>query len=422
MKNNYYALFGVLFLLLSLGGAVYLVYQNADNRKQAAIGVKSAYDLKQEAAQIAKLEQKVQDAAQIAADKNQTGGSKAANDKLAAAQAVLDAAKKASGGVVGTDAGSCVKPNIWCAGCGGFCSDGSQICDAAITAKCGEMPQRGGNYVLKPSTGCSGTYYYECNCSTGSYCFDRGTGTNGEQCNPSTNDGLCAVAGITAPVVGGAPAGTTNTYYCPGQFIGEAGASQSCTTLPKAGFNINCYCGTIQIDTIGAGFKSQSMKCGCASNNVDVSTQTVTTATKIPTPTFVITTDTPAPTPTGTYIPTNTPTPTTPVITNTPTPIPTIAYLGCGYTPCDTTGKICNSGLTCVTANNSNQYCSLPQYVNTCKTNPGYAGCCTAPDTKITEGPSPTRIILPISGVEFPSQALTIIGGIATLLGFLILL
>ena len=35
---------------------------------------------------------------------------------------------------------------------------------------------------------------------------------------------------------------------------------------------------------------------------------------------------------------------------------------------------------------------------------------------------TPTRIILPESGVEFPSQFLTLLGGIITLLGFLILL
>jgi hypothetical protein len=40
----------------------------------------------------------------------------------------------------------------------------------------------------------------------------------------------------------------------------------------------------------------------------------------------------------------------------------------------------------------------------------------------VSDEPSPTRILLPVAGVEFPSQVLTIIGGIVTLLGFLILL
>ncbi len=37
-------------------------------------------------------------------------------------------------------------------------------------------------------------------------------------------------------------------------------------------------------------------------------------------------------------------------------------------------------------------------------------------------GPSPTRILLPLAGFNFPFQALTLLGGIVTLLGFLILL
>lgn len=419
MKNKYYAIFGVVFLLLSLAGAFYLVTQNAENRGLANL----TYDQRREAEEIAKLEKKVKDAE----ENPNIGDSAAAQRALEAAQAALEAAKKAQGSVVGTDPNNCSRPNIWCAGCGGFCSDGSQTCDSAIYAKCGEMPQRGGNYVLKPSTGCSGTYYYECTCTAGSYCFDRGTYGGMEQCTNA--GGLCDVAKITAPVAGGAPAGTTNTYYCPGQFIGEAGASQSCTTLPKADFNINCYCGTIQVDTVGGGFKSQSMKCGCTKDVI---------AQVLPTNIPVIPTATPTrtiPTPTGTYIPTNTPIPTiTPIPTNTlvptntpvPTATPTPAIFGCGYTPCDDNNNRCSSGLTCITANNNNRYCSQPQYTNTCKTNPGYTGCCTAPIVPTTpvyaQGPSPTRIILPVSGFEFPSQALTIIGGIATLLGFLILL
>ncbi|PIU73257.1 hypothetical protein COS78_03275 [Candidatus Shapirobacteria bacterium CG06_land_8_20_14_3_00_40_12] len=36
--------------------------------------------------------------------------------------------------------------------------------------------------------------------------------------------------------------------------------------------------------------------------------------------------------------------------------------------------------------------------------------------------PSPTRILLPLAGFEFPSLTLTLLGGIVTILGFLILL
>ena len=40
----------------------------------------------------------------------------------------------------------------------------------------------------------------------------------------------------------------------------------------------------------------------------------------------------------------------------------------------------------------------------------------------IAEDPSPTRILLPAAGINFPSLALTLLGGIVILLGFLILL
>jgi hypothetical protein len=41
---------------------------------------------------------------------------------------------------------------------------------------------------------------------------------------------------------------------------------------------------------------------------------------------------------------------------------------------------------------------------------------------EFTPTPTPTRIVLPQSGFDFPSQALTILGTIVTLVGFLILL
>ena len=100
-------------------------------------------------------------------------------------------------------------------------------------------------------------------------------------------------------------------------------------------------------------------------------TNTPKVPTNTPKPTA---TSTPTPTATGTPKPTNTPTPTstpTPTATGTPQPIAT-------NTP--------------------------------------------TPTEVIAQGPSPTRIILLESGVEFPSQILTIFGGIITLLGFLILL
>ena len=46
----------------------------------------------------------------------------------------------------------------------------------------------------------------------------------------------------------------------------------------------------------------------------------------------------------------------------------------------------------------------------------------TVTPSPIDEGPSPTLIILPLAGLKFPSQALILLGGIITLLGFLVLL
>ncbi len=190
------------------------------------------------------------------------------------------------------------------------------------------------------------------------------------------------------------------------------------------------------------GYKCGSNNTGCVL--VDLITATPTKKPPTSTPTIPKSTITPTQTPTGTLVPTNTPTITitptqtptgtlvptnTPTITLTPTqtptgtlvptntPTPTTVVLGCGYTPCDDNDRPCSSGLTCISADNGNRYCSQPSYVDACKINPGYTSCCTAP-----QGPSPTRIILPNAGFEFPAQALTVVGVIVTLFGFLILL
>lgn len=405
MKNKYYAIFGVLFLLLSLGGAIYLSFQNADTQKNATN--KICADIGDPKAR------------QACADAN--GGDM--NAPIEGANEILNLSRAACGPGDG-------KLGYWCDACGGFCTSGKSLtCDQAGIKKCGEYPVHGstvtgvGSDCAPPAGGQS------CNCSGTNVCF-----INTGQCIHSTgngiSDGLCAVWGLigspkTTAELNDKTLTTNNAiYFCKDKFLVEN--NNSCNTPAPANFNINCYCGTIQIDR-GNGFTTESMSCKCDTPEKPTRTPTPTriptntptgtrTPTRTPTPTFIIITDTPVPTPTGTFYPTNTPIPTdTPVPTSTPVP----AYLGCGYTPCDNAGKQCTSGLVCITANNSAQYCSLPQYTTTCATNPGYTGCCTAP---VAQGPSPTRIILPISGVEFPSQALTIIGSIATLLGFLILL
>jgi len=342
MKNKYYAIFGVLFLLLSLGGAIYLSFQNADTRNKA------------------------------------TG-----NDKCQANQQICQTnnAGKNTGYLC-----KCITdldPNDWnCA-----------------TQDLKECPTEGG-----------------------------GVDPNNFYCDPATKvkiSGRCLVADA------GSKISVAYKYKCADKFNMNNGCQENETVLRNVGSACfdNNFCGTQQID-----LQNQS-SCFMSVEDRNCITPTKPVSTNTPTPTR---TNTPSPTPTGTVVTptptnTNTPTPTgtvvtpTPTNTNTPTPTgtvvtptpPVISYLGCGYTPCDSTGKICNSGLSCITTNNSNQYCSKPELIEQCKVNPGYAGCCTVPNT---QGPSPTRIVLPVSGVNFPVQALTIIGGITTLLGFLILL
>ena len=161
-----------------------------------------------------------------------------------------------------------------------------------------------------------------------------------------------------------------------------------------------------------------------------------------------------------TLTPTNTPRPTatntpTPTATGTlkPTPTPTSTPNTCGGT-CGSNSN-CQSDYVCFDG-----YCRNPSCTNSvdcicpgepnlcggtcgsntnCKSNffcsggfcrnpscPDETNCiCQStivPTKVIAEGPSPTRIILLESGVEFPSQILTLVGGIITLLGFLILL
>lgn len=343
MKNKYYAIFGVLFLLLSLGGAIYLSFQNADTRNKAT-----------------------------------------ANDKCQANQQICQTNN------AGNNTGYLCKciteldPNDWnCA-----------------TQDLKECPTDGG-----------------------------GADPNKFYCDPINKvkiSGRCLVADT------GFKISVAYKYKCADKFNMGNGCQEGETVLRDVGSACfdNNFCGTQQIDLQDQKSCFMSVEdhnCDVKPTNTKTPTPTPTNTT-IPTPTPTGTVVTPTPTNTPTNTPTATPTPTGTVVTPTPTNTsaptatptpPVIVYLGCGYTPCDSTGKICNSGLTCITANNSNQYCSKPELTEACKVNPGYTGCCTTP---LAEGPTPTRIVLPVSGFNFPIQALTIIGGITTLLGFLILL
>jgi hypothetical protein len=100
------------------------------------------------------------------------------------------------------------------------------------------------------------------------------------------------------------------------------------------------------------------------------------------------------PTPTPRDNPTPTPTPPITITvtpTNTPTPTPP---LGCGETPCETSADCgIGVGLSCVTADDGEGYCAIPQYSQACAENPSVETCCEEPTTTIT--PTPTTPVGP---------------------------
>ena len=205
------------------------------------------------------------------------------------------------------------------------------------------------------------------------------------------------------------------------------------------------FCGSQQLDVYFGPNDS------CWVDYWDDSCDAPTATPRSPTNTPIPPTNTPTPTATGTPRPTNTPTPTA---TTTPVPpTPTSLPNTCGGT-CGSNGNCqsdyvcfegycrnpsCTSSIDCVCPGEPN-LCGGTCGSNTnCKSNlfcsegfcrnpscPGQTDCvCQSspvPTKVVANGPSPTRIILLETGVEFPSQILTLVGGIITLLGFLILL
>lgn len=181
-------------------------------------------------------------------------------------------------------------------------------------------------------------------------------------------------------------------YNCPGRTDLAGGCQQNEQVIPAGSSSVcfeNNFCGSQQIDSDiwQDCFMSVVDKCSTPTQplsqvhptNTPIPTSTPRpsiTPTITPRPTLTLT-PTPSPTSTPTLTPTPSSTP-TPGPSSTPTPGPTSTPVPPTNTP--------------------------------------------LPTKYIAEGPSPTRIILPESGVEFPSQMLTIFGGIITLLGFLILL
>lgn len=259
----------------------------------------------------------------------------------------------------------------------------------------------GGLYLVKniqdtrnrAETGCWAT----CNCSCGlTFCADpNGRGCHYEcldKCGEISNygsftDSPCDQVTATAKCLT-AKSGTmdvVNHYKCPGLVsIPAAGCSSNVTTFRNVTSVCvdESLCGVQQIDYQNC-FVSYLKICKTPTDTpTDTPRSPTNTPTLTPRPTATSTprpTATPTPGPSSTPTPTNLPTSTpTPGPTSTPTPGPTSTPVPPTNTP--------------------------------------------VPTDVITQGPSPTRIILPESGIEFPSQLLTIIGGIITLLGFLILL
>lgn len=281
----------------------------------------------------------------------------------------------------------------------------------------------GGIYLVKNTQdnrnqaidGCWAT----CNCSCGvSFCADpKGRGCHYEcldKCGEISNygsftDDPCNQVNATSKCLT-AKSGTmdvVNHYKCPGETsISAAGCTKNVKTYRNT--NSVCVdeslCGVQQIDYQNC-FVSYLKICKKPTSPPETIRDSAT-PTKKRTPTKKSTL-VPSKKPTSTLVPTatNTPKPTlttTPAPTATNTPKPTLTT-----TPAPT-------------ATNTPKPTPTPTPGPT--STPVPPTNTPVPTSVIAQGPSPTRIVLPQSGVEFPSQMLTIIGGIITLLGFLILL
>ena len=239
-------------------------------------------------------------------------------------------------------------------------------------------------------------------CPTESGSTDATSGTYKSGCTVNgvvvgTITGRCiqSVSGHTLPQMW--------KYTCPGRTDLAGGCQQNEQVIPAGSSSVcfeNNFCGSQQIDSDDW----ESCFISVVDSNCTAPTQPVTQSNPTSVPTLTPTkkpSSTPTPTLTPTKIPTSSPVPTnTPVPTSTPIP---------SSTPTPTSGPTLTPGPSSTPTPGPSSTPVPP--TNT-----------PIPTSVIAEGPSPTRIILPESGVEFPSQMLTIFGGIITLLGFLILL
>lgn len=247
-----------------------------------------------------------------------------------------------------------------------------------------------------------------------------------------TVNGPCYIGDFTGNSKTDCPVGPPTTYTTGGTYT---------VTAPS--------CGSRQIDWAETSGGSQGGGvCAHAANDCGSTPPTNTprptnTPTNTPTPTQVPSN---TPSPTGTLVPSNSPTPTnTPGPTNTPA-TPTDSPNSCNGT-CGSDNN-CQSGLSCYLGfcrnpnNPSDSGCNNKGEPNHCNGTCGSdanciqglvcsSGYCRNPNNPtnincqektVAKGPTPTRIILPVSGNTTPLTGITIVGSIVTLLGILLIL
>lgn len=145
-------------------------------------------------------------------------------------------------------------------------------------------------------------------------------------------------------------------------------------------------CSVIPINACGQG-SAASGQTTCFADTTPIPTPTDTP----PTPTPTVPED--SPTPTLTPPPDLTQTPTSsPQATSTPPP------QSCAAKSCDNTSNPCASGLICIQANDGSNYCTLPEFQDACRDNPGESTCCTAPT--VTQSAEATSLPVSITSTQ----------------------
>ncbi|MFA6081321.1 MAG: hypothetical protein WC741_02850 [Patescibacteria group bacterium] len=243
------------------------------------------------------------------------------------------------------------------------------------------------------------TYRNECICE-GIYCvnsLDTTRQENSPQCMPETPTPTPPTVNNPTPTT---PPMCTPLYYCR---TTDFTCQQTSSTYDPV-TSIQCGGGSTCAQNLAAYVSGQTTGiCYTSSAScLDDCLAPTNTPTPTPTPTATpVITNTPTPTPTGTIVPSNTPTVTP---TNTPGPSATPAPVLCGTKDCDNATNPCQSGFSCIQANDGSNYCSRSEYVSACRTNPTYNNCCTAPGAPTA---TPTEIVLAKTTVTSPPVPVT---------------